>query len=228
LDDPTLQRATANGYTVVPDDYYDIRSGTAFPVMPANLTSPSNDSRNDLFTCFNFLQHSRPPRPDAEAIIIKDACDGSAGDWVAAKIIEVDLPQLRFARGYHGRFRCHAKAVGHFRRLFEAWETADLLHLIISYDGCFVPRYIRKRAPHPTKGHPAKSSREVSALSNHSFGSAFDINFTDNQLGEVPALCGQRGSVRELVEAANAEGVFWGGHFARLDGMHFEISASTE
>lgn len=64
----------------------------------------------------------------------------------------------------------------------------------------------------------------MNALSNHSFGSAFDINFVDNQLGDVPAFCGQRGSVRELVAAAHAAGVFWGGFFGTKDGMHFEIS----
>jgi hypothetical protein len=65
----------------------------------------------------------------------------------------------------------------------------------------------------------------VDALSNHSFGSAFDINFIDNMLGAEPAICGQRGSVRELVSAANSLNIFWGGHFSHAkDGMHFEIS----
>jgi hypothetical protein len=41
----------------------------------------------------------------------------------------------------------------------------------------------------------------------------------------VPALVGQRGSLRELVPAANRLGFFWGGHYAnRKDGMHFEVS----
>jgi hypothetical protein len=41
---------------------------------------------------------------------------------------------------------------------------------------------------------------------------------------KVPAFCGRRGSIRELVASANALGVFWGGHFSTQDGMHFEIS----
>jgi len=41
----------------------------------------------------------------------------------------------------------------------------------------------------------------------------------------LPALVGQKGSVRELVPIANENGFFWGGHFNdRLDGMHFEIA----
>ena len=44
-------------------------------------------------------------------------------------------------------------------------------------------------------------------------------------LGAVPAVSGQRGSVRELVSAADSLGIFWGGHFNNpKDGMHFEIT----
>ena len=43
-------------------------------------------------------------------------------------------------------------------------------------------------------------------------------------LGTTPALVGRKGSVRELVEIANANGFYWGGHFTRKDGMHFEVA----
>jgi hypothetical protein len=61
-------------------------------------------------------------------------------------------------------------------------------------------------------------------LSNHAFGTAFDINVNWNRLGTIPALVGQKGSVRELVQIANNNGFYWGGHFTRKDGMHFEIA----
>ena len=170
------------------------------------------------------MQRPLKHRPDAEAIVQKGSCDGSASDWVAAHITNIAIPQLRFARGFNGSIRCHTKAAPVLRALFEQWQADDLLHLIISYEGCFVPRYKRNQAPSGVNGHALKKSSDVAALSNHSFGSAFDINFVDNQLGHVPALCGRRGSVRELVESANSLGVFWGGHFATDDGMHFEIS----
>jgi hypothetical protein len=35
---------------------------------------------------------------------------------------------------------------------------------------------------------------------------------------------GQKGCVRELVPIANEFGFYWGGHFSRMDGMHFEIA----
>jgi len=85
-----------------------------------------------------------------------------------------------------------------------------LLSKIFTWDGSFVPRFQR--------GSTTK-------LSNHAFGSAFDINAAFNPLGALPPLIEQKGSVRELVEIANANGFYWGGHFdSRKDGMHFEIA----
>jgi hypothetical protein len=92
--------------------------------------------------------------------------------------------------------RCHARAAPIWLALFARWEQDDLLHLILTYDGCFVPRYKRDQAPPDTGGHPARRSVDVSALSNHSFGSAFDINAVDNGFGSVPALCGRRRDAR--------------------------------
>lgn len=219
----TLEKAAELGYTIVPDDYYSRRAGPGFPEEPSDLTSPSNATRNADFTCFRFLQRPLDQRPDAEAIVQKGSCDGSAPDWVAAHVVNIDAPQLRFARGFTGRVRCHARAAPVLAALFRKWEEDDLLHLVISYEGCFVPRYKRGKAPPGEGGHGQKRSSDVGALSNHSFGSAFDINFVDNQLGHVPAFCGRRGSTRELVASANALGIFWGGHFGTPDGMHFEI-----
>jgi hypothetical protein len=78
---------------------------------------------------------------------------------------------------------------------------------VLTWDGSFVPRFIR-------------GSRTT--LSNHAFGTAFDINCGYNRLGTIPALLGNKGYVRELVELANEHGFYWGGHFAspRSDGMH--------
>jgi hypothetical protein len=50
----------------------------------------------------------------------------------------------------------------------------------------------------------------------------FDVNFEWNRMGTVPALRGDKGSVRERVPIANEHGFYWGGHFSRRDGMHFE------
>ena len=225
VDVRTLDQAGRHGYTIVPDDYYDLKAGTDFPRRPSHISSPSNATRNRDFTCFRFLQRPLSQRPDAEAIVIKGSCNDQHADWENGHVIEFDMVQLKFARGYNGSFRCHAKAAPLLSALFQKWEQDDLLHLILTYEGCFVPRYKRNQAPGGRNGHGVKESADEAALSNHSFGSAFDINFIDNMLGTEPAICGQRGSVRELVSAANSLGIFWGGHFSgSKDGMHFEVS----
>lgn len=228
VDTRTLASAEALGYIILPNDYYSQRSGESYPPKPPHLRSPSNDSRNRDFGCFQFLQRPLSQRPDKESIVIKGSCDGTVPDWTATNITTISIPQLQFAKGYAGSFHCHEKAADQFRLLFQKWEQDDLLHLIMSYEGCFVPRYKRKQAPKEANGHPLKSSRDVPELSNHSFGSAFDINNVDNQLDTIPAFCGKRGSVRELVASANEIGIYWGGHFKNQDGMHFEVSTVTE
>ena len=56
------------------------------------------------------------------------------------------------------------------------------------------------------------------------WSTAFDINYAWNRLGALPALRGEKGSVRELVAIAHQHGFYWGGHFSRRDGMHFEVA----
>jgi hypothetical protein len=224
----TLQRAAELGYTIVPNDYYEKRKGTGWPRPPRGLESPSNATRNRLFTCFKFIQLPLAQHPrDPEEIVIRGSCDGREPDWVAEHIVDIEMPQLKFARSYHGRFRCHVKAAPIFQKLFQKWEEDDLLHLIIAYEGAFVPRYKRHQAPGGFGGHPERRSVDVSELSNHSFGSGFDINYADNTFPSEPAEVGSRGSTRELVAAANSLGIYWGGHFSNKDGNHFEVSKLT-
>jgi D-alanyl-D-alanine carboxypeptidase len=64
----------------------------------------------------------------------------------------------------------------------------------------------------------------TATLSNHSFGSAFDINSKWNERGHRPALVGEKGSTLELVPIAHKWGFWWGGHFTTPDGMHFEVA----
>lgn len=227
LDARTLDVAQTLNYTVKLNNYYTERDSPNFPVKPADLSSPDNTARNEIFKCFKFMQQAMPPRSDREAIVIKGSCDGTDPDWEAAQIVTIDIPQLKFARGYAGRFRTHRKAAPLFAALFAKWESEDLVHLIMTYEGCYVPRYKRGLNPlPPLGGHGIKKSTDPAGgkLSNHSFGSAFDINASDNGFGATPAICGRRGATRELVEAANSLGVYWGGHFSTKDGMHFEIS----
>jgi hypothetical protein len=156
----------------------------------------------------NFVYRAAPTEGNPEGIEI-------LGNWVRENIVTVELPQLAgligapSARDKKQNVACHRAIAPQLKNLWKDWEDLGLLDRVISWGGLFVPRFVRG------------SQR---TLSNHAFGTAFDINAAWNSLGAVPAFVGQKGSVRELVECANSHGFYWGGHFDRLDGMHFEIA----
>lgn len=144
----------------------------------------------------------RPEKGNFENIEIR-------GGWEEDNIVSVELPALSKATGgeYH-RMRWNKRAQTQLANLWKAWDDAGLIPLIKTYEGAFVPRLIRG---------------STSSLSNHAYGTAFDINYEWNQLGKTPAKPGTTGSVWELVPLAHKHGFFWGGFFSRLDGMHFEV-----
>lgn len=108
--------------------------------------------------------------------------------------------------------RFHVKAHPHLKSAFDEIRAKGLAHMIISWDGSFVPRY---------KNWDASSGQ----LSSHSWGVAFDINQRFNSVRQVPALPGKPGDLRPLVPIFAARGFAWGGHFTSpLDGMHFELA----
>ncbi|HXH96582.1 MAG TPA: M15 family metallopeptidase, partial [Gaiellaceae bacterium] len=133
------------------------------------------------------------------------------GNWQAKNIAAVTIPQLQGVKGApkNGRIWVHRLVTQQCTKLFEAWEHDGLLDLVKTWEGSFAPRFVRGSA---------------TTLSNHAWGTAFDVNFAWNRLGTLPALRSQPGSVRELVPRANELGFYWGGHFSRRDGMHFEVA----
>jgi hypothetical protein len=156
-----------------------------------------------------------PAAADKDAIRITNG-------WDAENLVVVDIPQLRaFRSAGYGKLRFHKKAAAQLQQLFSDWEAAGLLPLILSFDGAYTPRTIRSTVP----------GQVTSTLSNHAYGTAFDINAAQNGFMAQPALVGQAGSVRELVPLAYANGFYWGGHFTYSgggnDGMHFEWAVSA-
>lgn len=169
--------------------------------------------RVDLFGRFSYEPSPRPGDP--EGIRITDG-------WVQRNITRVEIPQIGRIPGVNGQgagpkdgaVYCHRLVAEQLRALWQAWEDAGLLSLVLTWGGLWVPRFIRG---------------SKTTLSNHAFGSAFDINAPWNALGAAPAARGAKGSVRELVPLAHEHGWFWGGHFGsrsggRYDGMHFEVA----
>lgn len=123
----------------------------------------------------------------------------------------VEIPQMK-KFGTNG-MRFHYKGEEQLKGLWREWEQLDLLQHILTFNGSFVPRFVR--------GTGGKT-RPISA---HAWGIAFDINASTNGLGMNPPMVGQTGSVRLLVKSAIKWGFYWGGWWpGRPDGMHFEIS----
>ncbi len=164
--------------------------------------------------------HSRFPSPDGAArekmlgaFRYERHADGSIkilDGWAEKNLIRIHIPQLKGLIGAPPDCRVifHKKGAEQIIALFAAWEEAGLLKYLKSFAGTFASRMIR--GSHTN-------------LSNHAFGSAFDINAAWNGLGHQPSA--GEGTVLPLVPLANAHGFFWGGHYSnRLDGMHFELA----
>lgn len=171
-----------------------------WPLNPG-IKNLSYIERQKLFGYFSYVP--APSSGNPEAIKITDG-------WAKDNITSIIIPQLTNVPGClkNGSIQVHKKIADQTCDLFCAWEASGLAAGILSWGGSWVPRFIR-------------GSR--TSLSNHAWGTAFDINTQWNGLGKRPALAGSKGSVREMVDIAVQHGFYWGGWFPnRPDGMHFE------
>ncbi len=196
--DKSVGAAMMLGFNMVTDTDED-KGSANWPPKPGFPPLTSNAERGEIFGKFEFRSNPLPNNP--ENIEVTD-------DWAKKNIVIASVPQLVAIKG-SAKVAFHIKGKAQLEKMWKDWESADLLHLVLTWAGSYNPRFIR-------------GSRTV--LSNHAFGTAFDINVDWNKLGAMPALVGRKGSVRELVEIANNNGFYWGGHFTRLDGMHFEVA----
>lgn len=156
--------------------------------------------RQELFGAFKYV--ASPVASMPEAIKVDP-------HWVAENIVKVALP----IQGKHVLAHFHKLAAERAQRLFRIWDQEGLLDRVLTWDGSYAPRFIRG---------------STTVLSAHAWGTAFDINARWNALGVTPALLGASGCVRELVQSANELGFYWGGHYSRKDGMHFELTKVEE
>lgn len=174
----------------------------SWPAPPA--FGPISDvDRARVFGTFTF--EPAPTSTNPEGIRITDR-------WPADNIVFVRVPQLVDVPGAAkgGSVVCHRLAAPRLLELFERWERAGLIGRVLSWAGMWAPRFIR-------------GSRSV--LSNHAWGTAFDINVAWNVLGTHGAPQGELGSVADLIPIANELGWYSGSFFAsRPDPMHFELA----
>ena len=173
-----------------------------FPSLPDFPPLVGTAARQRLFGAFEYEPSPTAGNPEGIRIL---------GAWESENIRAVPLP-LAGVSGAPSSLAVmfHKAAIPQLLGLWGAWERHGLLPLVQSWHGAFVARFVR-------------GSR--STLSNHAFGTAFDINAGSNPFGAKPALLGAPGSVQELVPLAHAWGFYWGGHFGGVpDGMHFELA----
>lgn len=172
-------------------------------------------------------RHPTPPAPPFKALttmqkhnrfgLIRSVADSVlpdgiriTNDWAGINLIRVDIPQAtKVPCMPHKGIIMNKAMAAPIQALFAAWEDQGLLRLIQSWGGLYCARYVR---------------RSPGVLSSHAWGTAFDINAQWNGLGMVPTPAHKSGSVIPLVEAANRLGFWWGGHWKRPDGMHFELA----
>jgi len=198
----TLLKAVSQGFELAQQPRDD-EKGSNFPPPPAFSPLTTNQERAQVFGTFDFVP--APTESDKEAVRI-------LGSWERQNIVKVTVPQIQGVQGARGRdyMWFHRLGAGQLQALWSAWGAAGLLKRVLTYEGSFNARFVRG---------------STTTLSNHAFGSGFDINYRWNRLGHIPALVGERGSVRELVSLANDHGFYWGGHWqGRKDGMHFELA----
>jgi len=190
------------GLVVVPSTTKaTVKDSPNWPPPPKDLRPLYGASRAKLFGEFQYKHAPTKTNPELVKIL---------GNWQKDNLVSATIPQLIGVDGARktGRIFCHRLAAEPFKKLFQAWEDAELIDRVDSWAGSWAPRFVR-------------GSRTT--LSNHAYGTAFDINAWQNRMGRRPALVGGAGSVRELVPIANKLGWYWGGHFTRMDGMHFEL-----
>lgn len=196
----TLTRAGMIGFGLVKNPADENPEGIHWPPKPAFKSWSQHEYCNH---CGTFSWKLKPGENTGRELMI--TCN-----WESENLVYIDTPFLQNLPPYHTkRIQVHKKAANQFEQLFRHWELDGLANLLLSYDGGYNPRMIR--------GSENK-------ISSHSYGIAFDINAAWNPLGVIPPKVNQTGSVRNLVEIAHAHGFYWGGHFSRYDGMHFEVA----
>jgi hypothetical protein len=117
--------------------------------------------------------------------------------WVAAKITTQVMPIIGPVTG-------NRVMLPQLRAALNEVVIKRLSKSIYHYDGCYVPRFI---AHDPSKG-----------LSFHTFGTAIDLNASDNQRGTVGKMD------RVVVAIFKKWGFNWGGDWHYTDPMHFELA----
>ena len=173
------------------------------------LTSAQRVQRFGDFRYFASPQASNP-----EHVTVLDG-------WAEQNIVHVECPQLKSMFGRES-VNLHYKAKASFLALWQAWDDDGVLDIVETFDGAWSPRFKRGRAPVVPAGSTAPVyAHPTATLSNHAWGTAFDVDAKRYPLGRPAA---SDAPIRRLFERALEHGWFPGALFrGRPDPMHFEF-----
>ncbi len=215
FDDTCFAVSGPRGFAAPAFDPDPAKKDLGWPKKPTKLSSPAGALMQTK--CGEIEFFLSPVAGNPEHITVTN-------NFEAENIVSVQIPQLKdcivpLDHGVtktDGLVRFNKRHTARLVSLFADWQAAGLLDRILTFDGSCALRLKR-----------GSTKATVANLSNHAWGTAFDVNATWNPRKSVPAMMGDRGCVRELVAIAHANDFYWGGHFSTMDGMHFEVAAEA-
>ncbi len=160
-------------------------------------------TNNERVIKFGHLPFKLHPSKDGRVIVPMD--------WKLHNLKDVMIPQLAklppATRVLHS-VTFHYKTAPRVVQLWAEWEKQGFLQDVKTWNGSFVCRMKRGK----------EGSNLEQDLSNHSWGTAFDINAALWPRGKYcPSASGA-----EMARIAEHFGFAWGEHFSTPDPMHFE------
>lgn len=174
--------------------------GVAYPPRLASLPLPALSLQVTTFG--EIVAKPAPTASNRERIIITNGFEANITTRVVPQLVGKDGAPAS------GKLSMHRLIADQLVALWAAWERLGVVGLVTGFGGLWVPRYVRG---------------STATLSNHAWGTAFDVNVSANYLWHLPAFPGENGSLFKLIPVAQDYGFGWGGHYrGRLDGMHFE------
>lgn len=135
-------------------------------------------------------------------------------NYEANNIATVFIPELKGVPTYGGKFsgnvRFYKRAIPQLKAAFAELGRRGLTGDIIFWDGSYVPRMQRGSS---------------TAISEHSFGCAFDVNADWNPFHRPAAASGAKGSLHRVAPILKKYGFDWGNDWIHSkDAMHFEVN----
>jgi len=176
------------------------QAGSGYPPKPTSYSALTQTQKTKKFGSPGTV----PANPEPGGPIKKDASFAKRivrlklQDWFPSVtgVLVVDI---------------HESVQVQWTSLFDELITKKKAGVVLSCAGAWNPRFVRG---------------STQTFSSHAYATAIDFNAPENWLGAEPAKRGQAGCLLDMVDLLAARRMWWGGWFARVDGMHIECTAT--